>query len=121
MQGVAEFFGSVHLRTQEVKAHGRHGLMSCMMAAQEIDRESSRGHVSQEQLRAMPYTEACVKEALRLYPPATVLARQLTANMDIMGHRVPKGTGIFVSPRSCSLRVAVTCFRPAVAASHQEL
>lgn len=46
----------------------------------------------------MPYTEACVKEALRLYPPATALARQLTQDMQIMGHRVPKGTGIFVSP-----------------------
>ncbi len=70
---------------------------------QEIDRESSQGHVNQEQLRHMPYTEACVKEALRLYPPATALARQLTQDMQIMGHHVPKGTGIFVSPTcSCS-------------------
>ncbi len=70
----------------------------CCVAAQEIDRESSQGHVNQEQLRHMPYTEACVKEALRLYPPATALARQLTQDMQIMGHRVPKGTGIFVRP-----------------------
>ena len=73
------------------------GLKSAV-AAQEIDRESSQGHVTQEQLRHMPYTEACVKEALRLYPPATALARELTQDMQIMGHSVPKGTGIFVSP-----------------------
>ena len=70
------------------------------MAAQEVDREASQGHVNQEQLRHMPYTEACVKEALRLYPPATALARQLTQDMQIMGHSVPKGTGIFVRPPS---------------------
>ncbi len=45
----------------------------------------------------MPYTEACVKEALRMYPPATVLGRQLTQDTTIMGHFVPKGTGVFVS------------------------
>ena len=45
----------------------------------------------------MPYTEACVKEALRMYPPATALGRQLAQDTTIMGHHVPKGTGIFVS------------------------
>lgn len=64
---------------------------------QEIDREASQGQVTQEELRRMPYTEACVKEALRMYPPATALGRQLSQDTNIMGHHVPKGTGIFVS------------------------
>ena len=38
---------------------------------QEIDREAGRGEISLEALRGMPYTEACVKEALRLFPPVT--------------------------------------------------
>ena len=88
-----------------------------IVALQEIDRESSQGHVNQEQLRHMPYTEACVKEALRLYPPATALARQLTQDMQIMGHRVPKGTGIFVSPPACFLTGAAALV-PAAASRH---
>ena len=76
---------------------------------QEIDAESSKGHVSQEQLRSMPYTEACVKEALRIFPPATALARQVMQDTQIMGHKVPKGTGIFVSPLIICL-VTASCF-----------
>ena len=67
---------------------------------QEIDREAGQGQISLEQLRGMPYTEACVKEALRLFPPVTALARQAQQDMTILGHRVPKGTGIMVSHHS---------------------
>ena len=67
---------------------------------QEIDREAGQGEISLEQLRGMPYTEACVKEALRLFPPVTALARQAQQDTTILGHRVPKGTGIMVSHHS---------------------
>lgn len=60
----------------------------------------------------MPYTEACVKEALRLYPPATALARQLTQDTPIMGRRVPKGTGVFVRPFS-PVPLCFLCHHPA--------
>ncbi|CAK0783443.1 hypothetical protein CVIRNUC_006642 [Coccomyxa viridis] len=63
---------------------------------QEIDREAGQGEISLEQLRGMPYTEACVKEALRLFPPVTALARQAQQDTVILGHHVPKGAGIMV-------------------------
>ena len=68
--------------------------------AQEIDREAGQGEISLEQLRGMPYTEACVKEALRLFPPVTALARQAQQDTTILGHHVPKGAGIMVSHHS---------------------
>ena len=67
---------------------------------QEIDREAGQGEISLEALRGMPYTEACVKEALRLFPPVTALARQAQQDTTILGHRVPKGAGIMASHRS---------------------
>ena len=67
---------------------------------QEIDKEAGQGEISLEQLRGMPYTEACVKEALRLFPPVTALARQAQQDTTILGHRVPKGAGIMVRHRS---------------------
>ena len=67
--------------------------------AQEIDRQAGQGEISLEQLRGMPYTEACVKEALRLFPPVTALARQAQQDTVILGHRVPKGAGIMVTHR----------------------
>ncbi|KAK9902164.1 hypothetical protein WJX75_006453 [Coccomyxa subellipsoidea] len=44
----------------------------------------------------MPYVEACVKETLRLYTPAPVLARQLAEDTVIQGRSFPKGTGVMV-------------------------
>ena len=85
--------------------HSKNAFMAAA-SLQEIDAESSKGHVGQEQLRRMPYTEACVKEALRIFPPATALARQVMHDTEIMGHKVPKGTGIFVSPLTTGLVIA---------------
>ncbi len=73
---------------------------------QEIDREAPEGDVTAEHLLRMPYVEACVKEALRLYSPATLLGRQLGEATLIKGHTVPKGTGVMVRlsrPLLCQL------------------
>lgn len=63
---------------------------------QEIDREVPTGDVTVEHLARMPYVEACVKETLRLYTPAPVLARQLAEDTVIQGRSFPKGTGVMV-------------------------
>ena len=60
---------------------------------QEIDREVPTGDVTAEYLARMPYVEACVKETLRLYTPAPVLARQLAEDTVIQGRTFPKGIG----------------------------
>lgn len=41
--------------------------------------------------------QACIKEALRLFPPATMLGRQLAEDVVIEGRTLPKGNGVMVS------------------------
>ncbi len=45
-------------------------------------------------LGELDYTEAVVKEALRLYPPAYVLFRESAADVEIGGYQIPAGTKI---------------------------
>lgn len=63
---------------------------------QEIDREAPEGVVTAKHLDRMPYVEACIKEALRIYSPAALLGRQLGEATVINGHTIPKGTGVMV-------------------------
>jgi cytochrome P450 len=51
-----------------------------------------------EDLSRMPFTRAVVEEALRLYPPAWVMERQATEDDEVLGHRVPKGAIVGISP-----------------------
>jgi cytochrome P450 len=44
------------------------------------------------------YTEAVVKEVLRLYPPISRIGRRPLRDIDICGTPVPAGTPVFVSP-----------------------
>lgn len=44
----------------------------------------------------MKFTEAVVKEALRLYPPGVMTARTMTKDVNIAGREVPAGTAVFV-------------------------
>lgn len=49
-------------------------------------------------LPKLPYLEACLKEAMRLYPPGVFLIREpLTEDFHIQGYTIPKGTWIHVS------------------------
>ena len=49
-------------------------------------------------LPRLPYANAIVSEALRLYPPAAVLEREVIAAFDVGGYPVARGTEILVSP-----------------------
>ena len=47
----------------------------------------------------MPYSRMMVDEALRLYPPAWAVSTRVALEDDvILGYRIPKGGGVFISP-----------------------
>lgn len=39
----------------------------------------------------MKYLEMCIKESLRIYPPAPLVARKVTEDFTVRGHRIPSG------------------------------
>jgi len=47
---------------------------------------------------ALPRIEAVMAEALRLWPPAWVLSREPTRDVELGGHRIAAGTVVVVSP-----------------------
>ncbi len=49
-------------------------------------------------LPQLPYTEAVFKEVLRLYPPAYLIGRESTAELELGSFTVPKGTTVLISP-----------------------
>ncbi|TDC70636.1 cytochrome P450 [Actinomadura sp. GC306] len=57
--------------------------------------------VSFQALRAIPYLESAIKEALRLHPPLILLLRVAQSDQEVCGHRIPAGTMV-----GCSLAVS---------------
>jgi sterol 14-demethylase len=57
--------------------------------------------VSFQALRAIPYLESTIKEALRLHPPLILLLRVAQSDQEVCGHRIPAGTMV-----GCSLAVS---------------
>jgi cytochrome P450 len=49
-----------------------------------------------EDLARLPFTQAVVKETLRLYPPAWRVYREAAVDMEIGGFNVPRGTGLWM-------------------------
>uniref|UniRef100_A0A915AGJ0 Uncharacterized protein n=1 Tax=Parascaris univalens TaxID=6257 RepID=A0A915AGJ0_PARUN len=54
--------------------------------------------VTYEDLGNFRYLEACIKEALRLYPSVPIIARLLTEETKIKDNVLPKGMGIVIIP-----------------------
>ena len=63
----------------------------------ELDRVLGGRSPSFEDLHRLPYTEAVVREALRLYPPAWLMPRLATEDLDIHGYHIRKGTSVVMS------------------------
>jgi cytochrome P450 len=63
----------------------------------ELDTVLGGRRASFEDLPALQYTAQVVKEAMRLYPPVWMVARQATRETSLGGCRIPKGAYIFVS------------------------
>jgi cytochrome P450 len=49
-----------------------------------------------EDLSRLPYTQAVVRETMRLYPPAWRVYREAAVDLEIGGFNVPKGTGLWM-------------------------
>lgn len=54
-------------------------------------------HPTPEDLPRMPYTEAVILEAMRVYPPVWLLGRQAVRTCQLGGYTVKPGTTIFMS------------------------
>ena len=50
-----------------------------------------------EDLGQLPYTDAVITEAMRLYPPAYLIGREATQDLELGGYRIKKGYTIFMS------------------------
>ena len=44
-----------------------------------------------DDLSKLKYTQWCIKEAMRMYPPVHRMFRRLTQDTDICGYTVPEG------------------------------
>lgn len=50
-----------------------------------------------EDLQRLPYTDAVLTEAMRVYPPVYLIGREATTDLELGGYRVRKGCTIFMS------------------------
>jgi cytochrome P450 len=66
--------------------------------AQELQRVLGDRRPEMGDLENLKYTDAVVLEAMRLYPPAWVVARQALQEVEIGGYRFPKGAQFVMSP-----------------------
>ncbi|MEU6222804.1 cytochrome P450 [Streptomyces sp. NPDC047042] len=59
--------------------------------------DGSDGSDGMELLQALPFTDAVLREALRLYSPVWVTSRDARVDVEIGGHLIPAGTTVTVS------------------------
>ena len=52
-----------------------------------------------DDLKELKYTQWCIKEAMRLYPPVFFIVRRLSSDTELDGHLIPKGMSINVAIR----------------------
>jgi cytochrome P450 len=50
-----------------------------------------------DDLPNLPYTDAVISEAMRVYPPVYLIGREATRDLELGGYRVKSGTTIFMS------------------------
>jgi len=74
----------------------QHADIECQLH-QELDRVLGDRAPTFSDLAALPYTDAVIKESMRLYPPAWSLARTVMSDIDLAGYTVPKGANIVMS------------------------
>jgi cytochrome P450 len=51
-----------------------------------------------EDIAKLRYTRMVIEESMRLYPPAHTMAREPVAADEILGHRIPLGSIVLISP-----------------------
>jgi sterol 14-demethylase len=65
----------------------------------EVDRLFARdAEVTYQSLREVPVLESVIKEVLRLHPPLIILMRGVLRDFQVVGHTVPAGKLVAISP-----------------------
>ena len=64
----------------------------------EVDSVLSSEHLTLSDLARLPFTRACVDEALRMYPPAWLITRKALADDELAGAKIPAGALVIMSP-----------------------
>jgi cytochrome P450 len=81
----------------------------------EVDALGKRA-ITYDDLPVLPYTLACVEEAMRMHPPAYLIGRQAENPIELGGHHLPKGSIVVVNIRGIHRRADYfpepTAFRP---------
>lgn len=67
-------------------------------AREEVLSTLNDGTPDQSCLKSLPYLNAVLLEAMRLYPPIYAMQRRALEDMEIDGHPVVKGSGVALSP-----------------------
>ncbi|KAL8942671.1 MAG: hypothetical protein Q9216_001525 [Gyalolechia sp. 2 TL-2023] len=62
------------------------------------DPRSRHSSISASEIDCLPYLNAVCNEVLRVYPPIPITVRVAACDTSIVGHHIPKGTAIFMSP-----------------------
>lgn len=85
-------------------------------AALVVDEVRDAGPVTLATFGRLPRLNAVVREALRLYPPVWIIAREALEDDEVLGVRMPKGSvvmlPVFVTQRSPTLWPEPNAFRP---------
>lgn len=75
---------------------GRHPQVLARLQ-QEVDRVASKRSLTVADLEALSFHDQVVQEAMRLYPPAWIIARQSIRPVEIGPYQLPAGARIFIS------------------------
>jgi cytochrome P450 len=63
---------------------------------EEIDETLADGDPTTDDLGSLPYLDAVVREAMRLYPPAYTLFREPTSEVELEGYTIPEGATVTI-------------------------
>lgn len=66
-----------------------------MKVRQEADLVFSNQEIDYELLNELKYTDAVIKEALRIHPTGAIFARRMKNSVEILGHKIPAGVCFF--------------------------
>ncbi|CAH1797908.1 unnamed protein product [Owenia fusiformis] len=77
---------------------GRHPDIADKLYAEIDDMVGKKESITYTELNQLEYLNMCLKETLRLYPPAAVTFRDTRDEIKICGYDIPKGTICAVSP-----------------------
>ena len=64
----------------------------------EVDSVVTPEHLTLVDLAKLPFTRACVDEALRMYPPAWLITRKALVDDELSGAKIPAGALVIISP-----------------------